>query len=73
MSLDHSATQQGPIVYTINEFCDAHRISRSKLYQCWDADIGPRFLKIGAKILITTDAAAEWRAEREAASNPAPA
>jgi hypothetical protein len=57
--------------YTVNEFCTAYRISRSKLYQLWDEDIGPRFLKVGAKIIITVDAARDWQREREAASEAA--
>jgi len=66
MSLENIPGQHA--AYTVAEFCQAYRISRSKLYQLWDADIGPRVLKIGAKILITIDAARDWQREREAAS-----
>lgn len=55
--------------YTIAEFCVAHRFSRSKFYQLLDAGLAPRTMKIGSKVLITAEAAADWRAEREAASN----
>jgi hypothetical protein len=54
--------------YTIAEFCTAHRISRSKLYQLWAAGAGPRMMKVGRKVLITNEAAAEWRRAREAAA-----
>jgi hypothetical protein len=54
--------------YTVAEFCSAHRISRSKLYQLWAAGAGPRFIQIGTKRIITTEAAANWRREGEAAS-----
>ena len=57
-----------PAVFTIPEFCAAHRLSRSKLYQLWAAGAGPRKMSIGTKILITVEAAADWRREREATS-----
>jgi hypothetical protein len=56
--------------YTVSEFCDAHRISRSKLYQLWSADLGPRFIQVGTKKIITTEAAANWRRAGEAADEP---
>lgn len=58
----------GRAAYTVAEFCSAHRISRSKLYQLWAAGAGPRFIQIGTKRIITTEAAANWRREGEAAS-----
>jgi hypothetical protein len=58
--------------YTVSEFCDAHRISRSKLYQLWSADLGPRFIQIGTKKIITTEAAANWRRAGEAADEASP-
>ena len=56
-------------VFTITEFCTAHRMSRSRLYLEWKAGTGPLFLRIGTKVLITREAAAAWRAEREKATN----
>src|SRR5262249_1448275 len=41
---------------------------RSKLYQLWAAGIGPRFMKVGVKVLISIEAAADWRREREQAA-----
>ena len=58
----------GRAAYTVNEFCDAHRISRSKLYELWSAGIGPRFIQVGTKKIITNEAAADWRRAGEAAS-----
>ena len=52
-------------VFTVMEFCAVHRISRSRLYLEWKAGTGPRFFHVGTKVLITREAAAEWRAERE--------
>jgi hypothetical protein len=54
--------------YTIGEFCAAHRISRSKLYQLWATGVGPRFIQVGSKKIITVEAAADWRSGGEAAS-----
>ena len=51
--------------YTINEFCDAYRISRGALYNLWKAGIGPRYMLIGKKRIITVEASADWRAEGE--------
>jgi hypothetical protein len=51
--------------YTVDEFCDAHRISRSKLYELWAAGIGPRFIQIGTKKIISIEAAAAWRLANE--------
>ena len=54
--------------YTVREFCEAHRISRSALYGLWREGIGPRFISIGIKKLISVEAAEAWRREREAAT-----
>jgi hypothetical protein len=59
---------QDRAAFTIAEFCQAHRISRSKLYQLWAAGIGPRFMKVGVKVLVSIEAAADWRREREQAA-----
>jgi hypothetical protein len=81
MSLEHSPARQGYSVgqtdparqantvrqaYTVLEFCDAHRISRAKLYQLWAAGTGLRRKRVGVKIIITVEAAAEWRAASDA-------
>jgi hypothetical protein len=56
------------IAFTIDEFCAAHRISRTHLYDLWHEGAGPRYMLAGSKKLITVEAAAEWRAEGEAVS-----
>jgi len=56
------------LVFTIAEFCTTHRVSRTALYEEMKRGAGPRHFKIGTKVLITTEAAAAWRAEREAAA-----
>jgi hypothetical protein len=66
MSLEHSPAREGTrYAFTISEFCDAHRISRSWLYQEWASGRGPRVKKIGTKNIITIEDAAAWRAERD--------
>jgi predicted DNA-binding transcriptional regulator AlpA len=51
------------LAFTISEFCAAHRISRSWLYKEWKAGRGPRIKRIGSKVIITSEAAADWRHE----------
>ena len=63
-----AVSPQAPVVYTINEFCAAHRTSRSKLYEEWRAGKGPRFYWKGKHRLITFEAAADYRRQREAAA-----
>jgi hypothetical protein len=71
----HGAHMSEPLAdraaYTVDEFCVAHRISRRKFYDLIEEGIGPRVMRIGTKVLITIEAAAAWRAEREAAAQPA--
>jgi hypothetical protein len=62
------ADVMAPVVYTVAEFCSAHKISRSKLYELWRSGIGPRSIKIGSRNLITAEAACEWRRQLEAAT-----
>jgi predicted DNA-binding transcriptional regulator AlpA len=54
--------------YTINEFCARNRISRPFLYRLFSAGLGPRVFRLGSRVLITREAAREWRAAREAAT-----
>jgi hypothetical protein len=60
-----SAHHAARAAYTVDEFCNAHRISRSKLYELWATGKGPRFIQIGAKKIITNEAASDWRRELE--------
>jgi predicted DNA-binding transcriptional regulator AlpA len=66
MSLEHTLDRA---TFTISEFCVAHRLSRTALYKLWSAGRGPRRIQIGdgrsSKILISIEAAADWRRERE--------
>src|SRR5262249_12641749 len=56
----------GPVVYTIAEFCAAHKISRSKLYALWRRGFRRRTINVGAKNLITAEAECAGRRHVEA-------
>ena len=56
--------------FTLNGFCEAHGISRAMFYKLLKAGQAPRVAKVGSKVLITSDAAAEWLRAREVASRP---
>lgn len=76
MSLEHSPARAkvAHAAFTIDEFCEAHRISRGALYGMWRAGTGPKFMLVGeidGKRIITNEAAAEWRHERQAAAGTA--
>jgi hypothetical protein len=72
MSLEHSpARSRQQAVYTVPEFCEAHRIIRSTLYNLWDLGQGPRVMRVGKRRLITQEAAAEWRTAFENSPNAA--
>jgi hypothetical protein len=50
--------------FTIAEFCDAHRLSRSAYYTLKKKD-RPREARVGSRVLITVEAATRWRKTRE--------
>ena len=52
-------------VYTREEFCEAHRISEPMYFKLRRAGLGPREMRGMRKILISCEAAAEWRRARE--------
>jgi excisionase family DNA binding protein len=54
--------------YTVTQFCDAHHIGRTHLYELLKQGRGPRIMKPGRRTLISREAAAEWRRAMEAAS-----
>jgi hypothetical protein len=56
--------------YTIQAFCADHgAISRSFFHKLVNDGRGPRLMKVGRRTLISAEAAAEWRAKMEAATN----
>jgi hypothetical protein len=79
MSLEHSPGREkrqrrarhdvAIVAYDIKRFCDANCISRSLLYRLWREGRGPRFFLAGTEKRITIEAAAEWRAAMQAATD----
>jgi hypothetical protein len=55
--------------YSISEFCQAHRISRSHYYNLKRLGLGPDEARAGDRtVIITMEAAARWRRQREKAA-----
>jgi hypothetical protein len=54
--------------YTLAEFCEAHRISRSSLHRLRKAGKGPDVTNVAGRRIITFESAARWRKQRTAAS-----
>ena len=55
--------------FTVNEFCARHRISVQLFYK--NRKQMPRTFNVGARVLISMEAAAAWRRERERATQAA--
>src|SRR5262245_34424793 len=52
--------------FTVEAFCMQHMLSHSMYYKLKADGLGPREFRLGIKVLISREAAAEWRAQREA-------
>ena len=63
MPLERSASDPS---YTVDEFCDAERLSRGSLYQLWRNGKGPRYYRNGTRRIITHRARLDFQREREA-------
>jgi len=46
--------------YTVEEFCEMHRISKALFYKLRREGNGPKVLKIGTRTIITSEYNAEW-------------
>jgi hypothetical protein len=53
--------------YSVDEFCGAHNICRAMFYKIMKEGRGPRVMRVGARTLISEEAAADWRRRMEAA------
>ena len=53
---------------TVDEFCQGHRISRGTFYNLLKDGRGPAVMKVGARTLVSTEAASEWRRAMEGRS-----
>jgi hypothetical protein len=54
--------------YSIGEFCSRHRISPQLFYKLKPHGLMPATFNVGTRVLISREAAAEWRRERENAA-----
>lgn len=50
---------------TVAQFCADHNISRTHFYQLIKDGKGPRLMKLGRRVLISAEAAADWRRDME--------
>lgn len=55
--------------YSVAEFCAAHRIGRTFFYELLKQRRAPRLMKLGRRVLISAEAAADWRAAMEQATD----
>ncbi|MBR1332811.1 hypothetical protein [Bradyrhizobium ottawaense] len=60
-----------PDALSIDEFCARHCISRRLFYKLKSEGLMPVTFKLGTRVLISREAAAAWRAAREAATQTA--
>jgi hypothetical protein len=51
--------------FSIDEFCELHRITRGFFNKLRTQGLGPRVMKVGRRVLISKEAAADWRRDRE--------
>lgn len=56
---------------SIDEFCKSHGISRAMYYKMEKQGRGPRIMRAGTRVLISNEAAADWRRSLEADANGA--
>jgi hypothetical protein len=54
--------------YSIASFCQAHALSEAMYFKMRAIGLGPDEMEIGRRKAISIEAAAKWRAEREAAA-----
>jgi hypothetical protein len=57
-----------PGAFSIATFCKAHNISVSLFHKLQGLGLGPKIMRIGRRVLISAESAAQWRRDREAAA-----
>jgi predicted DNA-binding transcriptional regulator AlpA len=66
---NHPADNSQPrLALTISEFCKSHGFSRGHFYKLKKRGIAPRTMRLGGRVVVSIEAAADWRREREAVS-----
>jgi hypothetical protein len=53
---------------TVAQFCERNNMCKAHFYNLLKAGFGPRTMKVGSRRMITPEAEADWRREREAAA-----
>ena len=61
-----------PAAYTVQEFCEAFRLSRATFYNLVRRGEGPRLLRVGRKVLVSTDAISDFIRGGEALASQEP-
>jgi len=53
---------------SVEGFCARNSICKATLYNLWKRGEGPRYMQVGSRRLISSQAEADWHREREAAA-----
>jgi len=64
---EERARQPPSAACSIKEFCASHSISRALYYLLQNDDLGPREMRVRGRVLISAEAAAQWRRRMEGA------
>jgi predicted DNA-binding transcriptional regulator AlpA len=51
--------------YSIIEFCQRHGMSRAAFYNLENIGQAPRIMRVGGRVMVSKEAAADWRRARE--------
>ena len=51
--------------FNIGEFCQRHGLSRAAFYKLGRIGQAPRIMRVGGRVMVSKEAAADWRRERE--------
>ena len=61
-----TARSAEPLAFTVDEFAVAYRVSRATVYNMWRDGEGPAKMRVRGRVLISRDAAEQWRRVVEA-------
>jgi hypothetical protein len=62
-----SKEDREPLAFTVEEFAEAFRLSRATVYNLWRDGCGPTKMRVRGRVLISREAAEQWRRRVEAA------
>jgi hypothetical protein len=54
--------------FSVDEFCDAHRLSKAQYYELRKQGLTPTEMAVGRRRIISHEAAEQWRRQREQAT-----